>query len=186
MARLRRDPLPIVHCANEACGVALRPGGKAPRNPEQGRYCMKEDCQALKYKRAYEARAPKREDAPTVCACCEDPLPPRKVRRGDSPFGRWCRKRKCQDNRDLVHQLQAAGAGNSAQAAAAVAFAEAALDPSQTATCPECGLEDGVAGFIHPEVDSDGEIFRCDGLGEKPVPLVLAQKRWARLYAQKA
>lgn len=171
--------LPPRHCAN--CGTALRAGGRRSLDPER-RYCMAELCQQEKRRQSYLARtgAESRPDAPTKCSNCLCDLPPRKVRLGDSPLGRWCSRAACLRHRAATEASSGVASGEEARLT--IEFAEAALDPERTVTCEECGLTSAVVGFIHPEVDDDGNLFVCRGTGEKAAPRPLAVKRWAAVF----
>lgn len=182
---VRKKPYePTRYCAH--CSTPLRAGGRRQADPEAPRFCMDPACQSEKKARLTRISRYDRADAPTECSGCHDPLPARKVRRDDSPLGRWCQKAACQRHRDAIHQHHASGAASSAEVVLTLEFASAALDPELTQTCEACGLATAVVGFIHPARDDDGAVTPCFALGKKGAPKALASKRWPEFFAEAA
>ena len=139
---------------------------------------MRPDCRSA---RARSGQAVGHDDAPTVCTSCQAPLKPRKVRRGDSPFGRWCHRRACIRHRDDVVASLGGGTPGGEKAQLAAEFALAALTQGD-ASCPACSTDHVVLGFIHPARSADGAVVVCNALGSKGVQVSLASKRWPDFF----
>lgn len=173
------------------CGAQL--SGRGQRSKTGDYYCAaKPECRRAKQRALYASRyaGSIRADAPTVCHCCGDAMPPRKVRHGDSPIGRWCQKSRCQRERVLLieraKQNQTSDeVGN--LTALVIEFIAAIESKTAVVECPACHLEDAVEGFIHPYFMPNGRVDICHGTpGNKdvasPVKKELAQIRWPEFF----
>lgn len=192
---------PQEFCANPRCRAKLRPGGRRPKDPTLPRYCSNYDCRRMRDAEDYARRVGlERVDAQTQCVKCEDPLPPRKIRRGDPTDGRrWCRKYACQRHRSEVLAAEANAASSLAAAAGAVGgdattaavaadmarFVEYAENPLMVRPCPECGLENAVQDFIHPVRTPEG-VAACRAMGSIGVKRLLARGQWPEFFAEEA
>lgn len=172
----RRTVVEVEARSCEHCGARMTNAGR--RSKLGMHYCSKPDCVRAKQRAHYErTRSAGGQDAPNECACCEAKLTPRKVRFGDSPLGRWCRKPRCQRHRALILERNQL----SEKQRLTVEFADAIAISESRVLCKECGLENAVHGFIHPVI-IDGNLSSCSGVGEKGVPKALAEMRWPELF----
>lgn len=167
------QPKPKVRCYQ--CGDLMSPRGPKPAS---GRYfCSKPECVQTRRAEHYRAKvqADRRADAPTRCSCCDDPLPPRKVRRGDSPTGgRWCQRARCRQHRDLVESQFVAGAARSSEPdPVTTEFCADATKKYLRTTCPKCGLLEAIQGWVHQRADGQA-CWELDPSQKKPNPNIVA------------
>lgn len=176
---------PPAFCARPGCGKQVATTGPTPADGK--RYCAKnKTCQAYRDAERYaRSRAIPRGDAPTECKACGTALAPRKVRAGDSPLGRWCRKASCQQHRHLLEQQAGAVADEekvkqAQQSEVEVTDFAVLVVSGERIKCPRCALPDAVPGFKHPAIIGDG-VRICSGTGDRPLSKPLANVTWPEL-----
>lgn len=176
-----REPKPPVACSS--CGLFR----VQQRRPSKSglHYCSKPECQREKARAYYRdnLRTGSDEMAPAECSNCKAPFgKPRKVRSNDSPFGRWCSKRKCQEARRATEEAKRAEYGADERLRSRAELTDkfaAAVIAGEFVKCHRCGSNKTLPEFKHPTL-VDGHFMWCAGGGAQGVPAALAPKVWPK------
>lgn len=159
---------------NETCASCGGPVTSAGARSTTGRrYCSKRrECRAAKqrdyYSRVHGNEEERVEDRP--CSCCHVAMPARPWRVTDSEFGRWCRKRGCQE-----HKAITVANSSPERIAARQAALDGAARNAKVVECPECGRVDAREGWKHPNPEMTAP---CSATGNFSPSRVIANELW--------